>query len=231
MGSFMAMTREDTLMTGNGDFGRRISHHRHRLGLTPEQVADRADMSAGYVQYLESHLGIPDPGTVARLAAALETTVEDLRGGGRDRPPGPGHAAPNAVLEVLEPEECLRLIAPGGIGRVAFNSLDGPTVLPVNYRLHGGAIVFRTAYGGPMDQGLRTGVEGVEIKIGFQVDRLDEVRREGWSVLVQGPAHHVPPDEVEKVAEADVSPWAGGERHLYLRIVPHRITGRRIHCR
>ncbi|MGW4958285.1 helix-turn-helix domain-containing protein [Nonomuraea sp. NPDC004186] len=223
------MTREDTLMAGAGDFGRRISYHRHRLGLTPEQVADRADMSAEYIQHLEGHLGTPDTGTVTRLAIALETTIEDLLGGGRDRPPGPGSGSADAVLEVLEPEECLRLVAPGGIGRVAFNSPDGPTVLPVNYKLHDGAIVFRTTNGGPMDQNLRTGLQGVEIKIGFQIDRIDEAQREGWSVLIQGPAHHVPEDEVEKATQADVTSWAGGERQLYIRIVPHQITGRRIH--
>ncbi|GAA3561097.1 hypothetical protein GCM10022419_047170 [Nonomuraea rosea] len=216
-------------MTGNGDFGRRIIHHRTNLGLTLEQVADRADMSAGYIEYLEGHLRTPDGGTVMRLATALETTVEDLLGGGRDRPPGPGAAAADPVLEVLEPGECLRLVAPGGIGRIAFGGSHGPTVLPVNYKLHDGAIVFRTARGGPMDQDLRTGLEGVEIKIGFQVDRIDEARREGWSVLIQGPAHHVPEDEVAKVSDAGVSPWAGGERLLYIRIVPSRITGRRIH--
>ncbi|MEV4471865.1 pyridoxamine 5'-phosphate oxidase family protein [Nonomuraea sp. NPDC049504] len=216
-------------MTHPGDFGRRITHHRTRLNLTLEEVADRADMSAGYVQYLEDHLGTPDRGTVTRLAKALETTVEDLLGGGYERPPGPGTAAESPVLEVLEPAECLRLIAPGGIGRVAFNGSHGPTVLPVNYRVHDGAIVFRTTHGGPMDEDLRTGVAGVEIKIGFQVDRIDEPRREGWSVLVQGPAHHVPDDEVATVSGAGITPWAGGQRHLYIRIVPHQITGRRIH--
>jgi transcriptional regulator with XRE-family HTH domain len=215
-------------MTETGDFGRRISYHRDRLGLTTEQVAERADMSAGYLEYLESHLGTPDVGTVTRLAVALETTVQDLLGGGRERPPGPGPAAAAPVLEVVEPEECLRLIAPGGIGRVAFNNLSGPIVLPVNYRVRDGSVVFRTAYGGPMDQDLRTGLEGVDIKVGFQVDRIDEARRAGWSVLIQGPAHHVPEDEVSAVADADVTPWAGGERQLYIRIVPHQITGRRV---
>ncbi|MGP3915947.1 pyridoxamine 5'-phosphate oxidase family protein [Nonomuraea sp. 10N515B] len=135
-------------------------------------------------------------------------------------------AAAEPALEVLDREECLRLVAPGGIGRVAFNGSYGPTVLPVNYKIHEDAIVFRTSYGGPMDQDLRTGLEGVEIKIGFQVDRIDEARQEGWSVLIQGPAHHVPPDEVPDV---DVTPWAGGDRPLYIRIVPHQVTGRRIH--
>ncbi|MBF8186196.1 pyridoxamine 5'-phosphate oxidase family protein [Nonomuraea sp. K274] len=216
-------------MTGTGDFGHRLSHHRQRLGLTFEQLADRADMSAGYIQHLESHVESPDRGTMARLAGALETTVQELLGGGLDHPPGTGPAMADPASEALDAAECLRLIAPGGIGRVAFNGSHGPTVLPVNYKLHDGAIVFRTAHGGPMDRDLRTGVAGVEIKIGFEVDRIDEARRQGWSVLVQGPAHHVPDDEAAKAAEADVTPWAGGDRRLYIRIVPHQITGRRIH--
>ncbi|TMR93644.1 hypothetical protein EJK15_38270 [Nonomuraea basaltis] len=217
-------------MTGTGDFGRRIRHHRDRLGLTREQVAARTDLSAEYLQYLEDHPDVPETGTVIRLAAALEATPQDLLDSGLDHPPGPGIAAGDPVLQVLDPQECLRLIAPGGIGRVAFNGSHGPTVLPVNYKVHDGAIVFRTAYGGPMDQDLRTGREGVEILIGFEVDRIDEAMRQGWSVLVQGPAHHVPEDEVDKVAEAHVTPWAGGDRPLYIRIVPHQITGRRIHA-
>ncbi|MEV4475176.1 helix-turn-helix domain-containing protein [Nonomuraea salmonea] len=214
-------------MKNPGDFGRRITHHRTKLSFTLEEVAGRADMSPGYVQYLEDHLGTPDRDTVTRLAKALETTPEDLLGGGFDRPPGRGATAGQPELERLEPGECLRLIAPGGIGRVAFNGSHGPTVLPVNYTVHDGAIVFRTQHGGPMDQDLRTGLKGVEIKIGFEVDRIDEARREGWSVLVQGPAHHVTDDEAP--IDADVTPWAGGERHLYIRIVPHQVTGRRIH--
>lgn len=86
-------------MTGTGDFGRRISYHRHPLGLTAEQMSARADMSADYVQHLEGHLGTSDPGTVTRLATALETTVKDLLGGGRDRPPGPGSGLADAVQQ------------------------------------------------------------------------------------------------------------------------------------
>lgn len=213
----------------SGDLGRRVAHHRERLGLTREEVAERAGVSAGYVEYLEESPAGPTSETVARLAEALGTTVEDLRGGGLERPLGRGPAAASPVLEKLDREECLRLIASGGIGRVAFNGSHGPTVLPVNYTVHEGAIVFRTAYGGPMDQDLRTGVQGVEIKVGFEVDRIDEARREGWSVLVQGPFHHVPEEEVPEVLDpGEVSPWAGGERLLHIRILPHQVTGRRI---
>ncbi|QYC42500.1 anaerobic benzoate catabolism transcriptional regulator [Nonomuraea coxensis DSM 45129] len=216
-------------MTGTGDLGRRLIHHRERLGLTREQVAARAEMSAGYLQYLEEHADMTETGSLHRLADALGTTMDELLGGGRDRPPGRGPAMAHPSLEVLSEEECRRLIAPGGIGRVAFSGSHGPTVLPVNFKMHRGAVVFRTAYGGPMDQDLRSGVAGVEIKIAFEVDRIDEARREGWSVLVQGAAHHVPEEEAATAAGCEVTPWAGGERHLYVRIVPQQITGRRIH--
>ncbi|MFC5827506.1 helix-turn-helix domain-containing protein [Nonomuraea insulae] len=216
-------------MAGTGDLGRRIIHHRERLGLTREQVAAHADMSPGYLKYLEENADTPDTGALYRLADALGTTVDDLLGGGQERPPGRGPATAHPSLETLEEAECLRLIEPGGIGRVAFNSSRGPTVLPVNYKMQHGAIVFRTATGGAMDQDLRTGLEGVDIVIAFQIDKIDEANREGWSVLVQGPAHHVPPEEATGVAGVGITPWAGGERQLYIRIVPSRVTGRRIH--
>jgi hypothetical protein len=62
-----------------------------------------------------------------------------------------------------------------------------------------------------------------------QVVRLVVPGRQGWSVLIQGPAHHVESEaERESAAQAGVEPWAPGERELFLRIVPHRVTGRRI---
>ncbi|MEV0584524.1 pyridoxamine 5'-phosphate oxidase family protein [Nonomuraea sp. NPDC050310] len=133
-------------------------------------------------------------------------------------------AAPEPVLIDLSPEECLRLISPGGIGRVAFAGFDGPTVLPVTYVLHDGVVVFRTRAGGAMDHDLRTGMEGVDFKIAFEVDRIDETTHLGWSVLIRGPIHHLPDGE----RLSTVQPWAGGERDLYITIRPQTVTGRRI---
>jgi nitroimidazol reductase NimA-like FMN-containing flavoprotein (pyridoxamine 5'-phosphate oxidase superfamily) len=136
--------------------------------------------------------------------------------------------ATDAALHELGEEECLGLISPGGVGRVAFNGSHGPTILPVNYRVVDGAIVFRTRTGGAMDEDLRTGIEDLEIKIAFEVDEIDLTRHEGWSVLVQGPVHHVADDEVRWAADPQVQPWAGGTRDHYVRVTPLRITGRRI---
>ncbi len=129
----------------------------------------------------------------------------------------------------MDREECLRIISPGGVGRIGFLGAEGPTVLPVNYRLHEGAIIFRTAFGGPINQDLRSGIEGAEIKVAFQVDHIDEAEQGGWSVCVRGPVRHVtPPEELPGMTIAGVEPWAGGERELDVRIVPQQITGRRI---
>ncbi len=133
------------------------------------------------------------------------------------------------VLENLDETECLRLITPGGIGRIAYSGRYGLTVLPVNYQLYQGSIVFRTVQDSPTDEDLRTGIAHAEYKVAFEVDDIDSAAREGWSVLIQGPLHHVESDaERASVMEAGVETWPGGERELFLRIVPSRITGRRI---
>jgi nitroimidazol reductase NimA-like FMN-containing flavoprotein (pyridoxamine 5'-phosphate oxidase superfamily) len=142
---------------------------------------------------------------------------------------GQGAGSDKPVLEQLDEAECLRLITPGGIGRIAYSGRYGPTVFPVNYRLHEGTILFRTAQDSPTDEDLRTGIANAEYKVAFEIDDFDSVARVGWSVLVQGSAHHVDSeDERASVSGAGVEPWPGGERELFVRIIPSRITGRRI---
>jgi nitroimidazol reductase NimA-like FMN-containing flavoprotein (pyridoxamine 5'-phosphate oxidase superfamily) len=133
------------------------------------------------------------------------------------------------VLEELDEAECLRLIASGGIGRIGFSGRYGPTVMPVNYQLYEGTIVFRTAQDSATDEDLRTGIANAEYKVAFEIDDFDSAARTGWSVLIQGSAHHVESeDERASVAGAGVDPWPGGDRDLFLRITPMRITGRRV---
>jgi nitroimidazol reductase NimA-like FMN-containing flavoprotein (pyridoxamine 5'-phosphate oxidase superfamily) len=147
---------------------------------------------------------------------------------------GPGHDAKTGIPESqrLNEAECLRLISPGGVGRLAYTGRFGLTVLPVNYKLHEGTIVFRTTQDSPTDEDLRTGIRGAEFKVAFEIDAINPAEREGWSVLIQGSAHHVESAaERASVLEAAVEPWAGGTRELFLRIVPTRITGRRVRHR
>jgi nitroimidazol reductase NimA-like FMN-containing flavoprotein (pyridoxamine 5'-phosphate oxidase superfamily) len=129
----------------------------------------------------------------------------------------------------LDEAECLRLISPGGIGRIAFVGRFDLTVLPVNYRLVDGAIFFRTAQDSPTGEDLRTGIAHAEYRVAFEIDRFDEASREGWSVLIQGPAHHVDSAAEHAAALAvGVTPWPSGAKDHFVRITPVRITGRRV---
>jgi nitroimidazol reductase NimA-like FMN-containing flavoprotein (pyridoxamine 5'-phosphate oxidase superfamily) len=143
---------------------------------------------------------------------------------------GPRLPVPDPVVEEMNEAECLRLVSQHEVGRIAYcHGRFGPTVLPVNYRLYDGSIVFRTGRGSPMDEDLRTGIADAEYKIAFEIDDVDPASREGWSVLIQGSAHHVTSEEERAaVAQTGVSPWAGGSKELYVRIRPTRITGRHI---
>jgi len=132
------------------------------------------------------------------------------------------------VIEELDEEQCLALIAAGGIGRIAYTGRFGPVVLPVNYVLQDGAIVFRTAEHGPLDEDLRTGIADADYRVAFEIDNINAAAEEGWSVLIQGPAHHVTGEDHDATREAHVHPWAPGDRQLFVRIVPSHITGRRV---
>ena len=133
------------------------------------------------------------------------------------------------MLEELDEAECLRLIASGGIGRIGYSGRYGPTVMPVNYQLYEGTIVFRTTPDSTTDEDLRTGIANAEYKVAFEIDDFNTAARTGWSVLIQGSAHHVESEaERASVAGAGVDPWPGGDRELFLRINPTRVTGRRV---
>jgi nitroimidazol reductase NimA-like FMN-containing flavoprotein (pyridoxamine 5'-phosphate oxidase superfamily) len=132
------------------------------------------------------------------------------------------------VIEELDEAESMRLISAGGIGRIAYQSRFGPAVLPVNYKWHDGMVVFRTTRHSALDEDLQTGIAGGDYQVAFEIDEIDVAGRQGWSVLIQGPAHHVSEGERETAERAGVEPWPGGQRELFIRIVPSRVTGRRI---
>lgn len=130
-----------------------------------------------------------------------------------------------AGLRVLPLDECLDLLAGRlpRIGRVAFPDDERVTVLPVNYRVDQGDIVFRTS----ADSALGHMPAGQDVA--FQVDDVDVNWAEGWSVLVKGSLEPVDDAaELERLRRLPLHPWAPGDRSRYLRIRPDEVTGRRI---
>ncbi|PDP88700.1 DNA-binding protein [Glycomyces fuscus] len=208
-----------------GDIGRRVARRREELGLTHEELAQRAGMAPGYVAYLETHPPALSRSALYRLSRALHTSPDHLLGADTDTPPGAAStAAPRPHVRVLSPDECMELIGPGGVGRVAFAEEGGaPVVLPVNYAVVRGDVVFRTESDGLIADRARG-------PVAFEVDRLDGAMSEGWSVLLTGRGRVVDdPEESASLEEAaPVRPWAGGQREAHVRITPTGVTGRRI---
>ncbi len=127
-------------------------------------------------------------------------------------------------LELLTEEECRALLGRGpAIGRIGITLGALPVILPVNYAVVDGDIVFRTGEGAK----LRASRDGTVVA--FEVDAYDPQTRHGWSVLVVGRVHEVT-DAADLAAFADLglAPWASGERTRYVRLHPEMLSGRRI---
>jgi nitroimidazol reductase NimA-like FMN-containing flavoprotein (pyridoxamine 5'-phosphate oxidase superfamily) len=127
-------------------------------------------------------------------------------------------------IQVLDRDHCLELLRDDEIGRLAVIADGGPLILPVNYRMDGESVVFRTDPGLKLDQGVRS--HGC-----FEIDDFDRTTRSGWSVVAAGRLEEVTRYETkiwERVHELPVDPWAEGTKAHWVRLVPTRITGRRI---
>lgn len=219
-----ARTAPSPTGSGPGDLGRRLAGRRRELGLTRRQVADRAGMAPGYLRYLEESVAAaPGVSSLVRLADALDTSVSALTGGDAGLPPGRGRATEDAEFVALGTEECWRRLSTHGVGRLGMVTAEGMTILPVNYSVVDGAIVFRTAPGSVPSQILGK-------RVAFEVDQIDEAFSQGWSVLVRGRARGVThPGTARRLAERTHSrPWAGGRRDMWVCVDPVEITGRLI---
>lgn len=123
----------------------------------------------------------------------------------------------------LDPDECQALLRSQRIGRVCLMTPQGVEVVPVNYAVHEGAVVVRTA----PDSLLSRFADGTQIA--FEVDVVDEQRWSGWSVVARGDGevHDVDPAE-DRPPGTRPRPWVEGDRSQELRIVWERLTGRRL---
>jgi nitroimidazol reductase NimA-like FMN-containing flavoprotein (pyridoxamine 5'-phosphate oxidase superfamily) len=126
-------------------------------------------------------------------------------------------------LVVLDRKECLRLLATGKVGRVIHTERALPACTPVNYRLVGEAIVFRTAVGS------RLAAATSDTVVAFEVDDFDADASTGWSVLVTGVAAAVRDvSALMRLDQLGLVPWAGDGRSHWVRISLSDVTGRRV---
>ena len=127
-------------------------------------------------------------------------------------------------LEVLTPKECIRLISeyPARVGRLAIAG-PRPVILPVNYVVDKGEIVFRTAPGTKLSAAAKDNF------VAFEVDDVKPELRSGWSVLVRGQSHEIrDPTERERLSKLPLKSWAAGDKDHFVRISNAIVSGRRL---
>ena len=128
-------------------------------------------------------------------------------------------AAPGRLQSLDEPT-CWSLIASQQVGRLAYVARVGtPDVAPVNYAVDGRELLVRSGSGPKLQAAER------RERVVLEVDSFDAADRSGWSVLVHGRAELV---RLGDHLETEPDTWATGPRRHVLRIVPERVTGRRL---
>lgn len=127
-------------------------------------------------------------------------------------------------LAVMDEGECATLLRTATIGRVAVTIGAVPAVFPVNFGLlEDGDIVFRTGTGTKLDAAMRNAV------IAFEVDEVDPIYHEGWSVLVVGVADVLrEEDRKDEAGRLPLAAWAPGARDHLVCLHPQVVSGRRI---
>jgi nitroimidazol reductase NimA-like FMN-containing flavoprotein (pyridoxamine 5'-phosphate oxidase superfamily) len=123
----------------------------------------------------------------------------------------------------------MQLLAHGGVGRLVYTSRYGPTALPVTYQTDGESVVLGTWDPALFDEDLRTGIAQAEYQVAVEVDQIDAQAREGWFVLVRGPAHHLDTEaERAPFTGAGLEPWIEGVPAHFIRVNPTTIWGNRV---
>jgi len=127
-------------------------------------------------------------------------------------------------LEELSQNECMELLRRECVGRIAVITDQGPIVLPVNYRVveapSGPLLAVRTRPGNVIAQAPES--------VAFEIDAINPVNHEGWSVLVRGELLHADPTSAAFRDLYDPNPWLA-DRDAWLLIDFWAVSGRRLH--
>ncbi|HEU0207201.1 MAG TPA: pyridoxamine 5'-phosphate oxidase family protein [Pseudolysinimonas sp.] len=122
--------------------------------------------------------------------------------------------------DVLDAAECWRLLRAQTMGRLATATDEGPRIWPINFRVRGESLIFRSA------PGTKVWNIGRDARVAFEVDGLESGLH--WSVVVLGTAHVIDDDDPGPRTERDeLHPVAPGPKPVLFRITPETVSGRR----
>lgn len=133
-------------------------------------------------------------------------------------------ATDHTGLEILHLGDCFLLLKSVPVGRIGFMSGGEVTILPVNFRVDGQDVVFRTGAGSKLSSA------EVGQYVAFEADAYETETQTGWSVMVNGLPEVVEADvDCARLDALGLQPWGGAASdRTWIRIRPVTISGRRI---
>lgn len=125
-------------------------------------------------------------------------------------------------LDILGAAECRRLLAEAGVGCLALpgDGAAAPELRPVNFVLHGDALVVRTGESRILEAARRGD------PVAFEIDGIDRVEHTGWSVIVTGKISEHAADQATRALP--LRAWGSGAKDHFVSIPLESVSGRRI---
>ena len=132
--------------------------------------------------------------------------------------PTPDHTQPVITISA---EECWDLLEGQEFGRLAYRLVDEVHIVPINYRVDGRSLLFRTSSGNKLL------AAALHSDVAFEIDWHDDLS--AWSVCARGRLRQLGEDEEHRIDGLPFQPWVAGQKYDVVELLPEVVTGRAFH--
>lgn len=126
------------------------------------------------------------------------------------------HADP--ILELTD-EQSWKLLEKTRHGRIVLSAAGETDIFPINYLVHGGVLLMRSA------PGTKLAEITINENVVFETDGIGS--DEAWSVVVKGTARVLQSGaEISEAESLGLKTWVPTLKDFYIQLKPQRISGR-----
>lgn len=123
-------------------------------------------------------------------------------------------------ITVLSTDDCWERLRGQEFGRLAYHLTDEVHIVPINYAVDEGRILFRTAEGSKL-----LGVV-MDTDVAFEIDLVDEEAEVAWSVVARGRASVLEGDPARQADNLRLRPWIDTEKFNIVAVEVDELSGR-----
>jgi nitroimidazol reductase NimA-like FMN-containing flavoprotein (pyridoxamine 5'-phosphate oxidase superfamily) len=129
---------------------------------------------------------------------------------------------PRNGMEILDDDACWDLLRGQPVGRLAVAIAGEVEIFPINYLVHEGQIVFKSA------QGSKLAALAANARVSFEIDGYTPDSGEAWSVVIKGVAYELQRfSEIYEAEDLPLFPWNASPKDFFVTIRPREMAGRR----